>query len=126
MSAAMPQSGLSSAASALIALDNPYPQRDYQVECSTPELTCVCPVTGQPDVAPVEISYTPGPKIVELKSLKLYLWGYRDQGIHHETITNQILTDLVELLEPKAATVVTRWLVRGGITTVVTAEHGAA
>ena len=109
----------------LIALDDPYPERDYEVRATTPELTCVCPVTGQPDFATVEIAYIPDRQIVELKSLKMYLWSYRDEPVHHEAVTNRILDDLVNSIAPKQATVETRWLVRGGITTVVTARHPA-
>ena len=107
----------------VIAIDNPHPERDYEIRCETPELTCICPVTGQPDFATVVITYVPDQKIVELKSLKLYLWSYRDEGIHHERITNQILDDLVTALAPRKMTVVTDWLVRGGISTTVTASH---
>lgn len=107
----------------VIAIDNPHPERDYEIRCETPELTCICPVTGQPDFATVVITYVPDEKIVELKSLKLYLWSYRDEGIHHERITNQILDDLVATLAPRKMTVVTDWLVRGGISTTVTADH---
>ena len=109
----------------LIAIDDPYPERDYAVRATTPELTCVCPVTGQPDFATVEIAYIPDRQIVELKSLKMYLWSYRDEPVHHEAVTNRILDDLVNSIAPKQATVETRWLVRGGITTVVTARHPA-
>jgi 7-cyano-7-deazaguanine reductase len=107
----------------LVALDNPFPGRDYEVRCETPELTCLCPVTGQPDFATVTTTYVPDHKIVELKSLKLYLWSYRDEGVHHEGITNRILDDLVAALSPRSMTVVTDWLVRGGIATKVTASH---
>ncbi|MCX7620882.1 MAG: preQ(1) synthase [Acidimicrobiales bacterium] len=107
----------------LVAVENPHPGRDYEVRCETPELTCVCPITGQPDFATVTITYTPGDKIVELKSLKLYLWSYRDQGAFHEDITNRILDDLVAAIAPKRISVETRWNVRGGITTTVTARH---
>jgi 7-cyano-7-deazaguanine reductase len=107
----------------LVAVDNPHPGRDYEVRCETPELTCVCPITGQPDFATVTITYTPGDKIVELKSLKLYLWSYRDEGAFHEDITNRILDDLVAAIAPKRMTVETLWNVRGGITTTVTARH---
>ncbi|WP_419842791.1 preQ(1) synthase [Candidatus Poriferisodalis sp.] len=111
--------------SELIALDDPYPERDYEVRCTTPELTCVCPVTRQPDFATVEIAYLPNRHIVELKSLKLYLWNFRDEPVHHEAVTNRILDDLVAAIAPKQAMVQTRWLVRGGITTTVTARHPA-
>lgn len=107
----------------LVAVDNPHPGRDYEVRCETPELTCVCPITGQPDFATVTITYTPGDKIVELKSLKLYLWSYRDKGAFHEDITNRILDDLVAAIAPRRMTVETLWNVRGGITTTVTARH---
>ena len=107
----------------LIALSNQYPNRDYQVQCSTPELTCVCPVTGQPDFGTVTMTYVPDQSIVELKSLKIYLGKFRDQGIHHEGITNKILDDLVSLLSPRSMTIETDWLVRGGIRTVVKASH---
>jgi len=107
----------------LVAVDNPHPGRDYEVRCETPELTCVCPITGQPDFATVTITYTPGEKIVELKSLKLYLWSYRDEGAFHEDITNRILDDLVAAIAPKRMTVETLWNVRGGITTTVIARH---
>ncbi|MFT5530735.1 MAG: 7-cyano-7-deazaguanine reductase [Candidatus Poriferisodalaceae bacterium] len=107
----------------LVAIDNPYPDRDYEVRCETPELTAICPVTGQPDFGTVIISYVPDQKIVELKSLKLYIWSFRDQGIHHEGVTNRILDDLVEALAPRKMTVITDWLVRGGIATKVTASY---
>ena len=107
----------------LIVLENPRPGRDYEIRCETPELTCLCPVTGQPDFATVVLTYIPDELIVELKSLKMYLWSFRDEGVHHEGITNRILDDLVSALSPKTMTVVTKWLVRGGITTTVTANH---
>ncbi|MEZ5143987.1 MAG: preQ(1) synthase [Acidimicrobiales bacterium] len=107
----------------LVALDNPHPGRDYEVRCETPELTCLCPVTGQPDFAEVTITYVPDAHIVELKSLKLYLWSFRDEGHYHEDVTNRILDDLVTAIAPRRVTVVTRWNVRGGITTTVTASH---
>lgn len=110
-------------APALVALPNPRPGRQYVVTCETPELTCLCPVTGQPDFATVRISYVPAASIVELKSLKVYLWGYRDQGAYHEEVTNRILEDLVAALAPERMTVRTDWLVRGGIHTVVEVSH---
>src|SRR5216683_1801598 len=99
----------------LVALPNPHPGRDYEVRCETPEFTCVCPMTGQPDFATVAISYVPGASIVELKSLKLYLWSFRQEGVFHEHVTNRILDDLVGVLAPRRMTVTTDWLVRGGI-----------
>ncbi|HVM04776.1 MAG TPA: preQ(1) synthase [Acidimicrobiales bacterium] len=107
----------------LRAVPNPHPGRDYEVRCTTPELTCVCPVTGQPDFATVTITYVPDRSIVELKSLKAYLWSYRDEGAFHEDVTNRILDDLVAAIGPRRMTVTTDWLVRGGITTSVRAEH---
>ena len=108
----------------LIALPNPHPDRDYEVRCDTPEFTCVCPITGQPDFATVTISYIPDESIVELKSLKLYLWSFRNEGAFHEDVTNRILDDLVASLAPRRITVRTDWLVRGGIHTVVEVTRG--
>ncbi len=110
----------------LVALPNPHPGRDYLVTCETAELTCVCPMTGQPDFATVRVEYVPGPSIVELKSLKLYLWSYRDEGAFHEDVTNRVLDDLVAALEPRRLTVRTTWRVRGGIETVVEVSHPPA
>lgn len=107
----------------LLAVDNPRPGRDYEIRCESPEFTCVCPMTGQPDFATVVVSYVPDASIVELKSLKLYLWSYRDEGAFHEDITNRILDDLVAAIAPRRMKVRTLWNVRGGITTEVTAEH---
>jgi len=102
---------------------NPRPGRDYEVRCETPELTCLCPRTGQPDFATVVVTYVPDQRIVELKSLKLYLWSFRDEGHFHEDVTNRILDDLVAAVDPRRMTVETHWNVRGGITTTVTAAH---
>ena len=107
----------------LVALPNPHPGRDYEVRCTTPELTCLRPATGQPDFAELELTYVPGDHIVELKSLKTYLWSLRDEGHFHEDVTNVILDDLVAALSPRRMTVRTLWNVRGGITTTVTASH---
>lgn len=106
----------------LVALPNPHPGRDYEVRCETPEFTCVCPMTGQPDFATITITYVPGDHIVELKSLKLYLWSFRQEGAFHEDVTNRILDDLVAAISPRRMTVKTDWLVRGGIHTVVEAS----
>jgi 7-cyano-7-deazaguanine reductase len=89
-----------------------------------PEFTCLCPRTGQPDFAEIEIDYVPGPRLVELKSLKQYLWSWRDEGIFHEAITNRILDDLVRALDPAWMRVTGRFKVRGGVTTTVVAHHG--
>jgi 7-cyano-7-deazaguanine reductase len=107
----------------LVALPNPHPQRDYEVRCESPEFTCLCPITGQPDFATVTIEYVPDASIVELKTLKQYLWSYRDEGAFHEDVTNRILDDLVGAIAPRRLTVTTDWLVRGGIHTVVEARH---
>jgi 7-cyano-7-deazaguanine reductase len=105
-----------------VALPNPHPGREYEVRCDTPEFTCVCPMTGQPDFATVTVRYVPGPSIVELKSLKLYFWSFRDEGVFHEDVTNRILDDLVAAIAPRRITVTTDWLVRGGVHTVVEAS----
>jgi 7-cyano-7-deazaguanine reductase len=102
---------------------NPHPDRPYEVRCESPEFTCLCPMTGQPDFATVTVRYVPGPSIVELKSLKLYLWSYRNEGAFHEDVTNRILDDLVSAVDPRSMTVTTDWMVRGGIHTVVEATH---
>jgi len=107
----------------LVALANPHPDRDYEVECVCPEFTCVCPMTGQPDFAVFTITYTPGPCIVELKSLKLYLWSFRDEGHFHEDVTNRVLDDLVAALEPRKMNVVSVWNVRGGIATTIRVSY---
>lgn len=102
---------------------NPYPERDYTIEFTCPEFTCQCPMTGQPDFATIHITYVPDETCVELKSLKLYLWSYRNVGAFHEKVTNQIMDALVEAIRPRRARVVGDFFVRGGIKTVVTVEH---
>ena len=102
---------------------NPKTERDYEIRFDCPEFTCLCPMTGQPDFATIRIAYTPDQKCVELKSLKLYLWSFRDEGHFHEDVTNRILDDLVAAIAPRRMTVETHWNVRGGITTTVTASH---
>jgi 7-cyano-7-deazaguanine reductase len=103
---------------------NPKPDRPYEIEFDCPEFTCVCPMTGQPDFATLRIRYVPDRACVELKSLKLYLWSFRDEGHFHEAVTNRICDDLVKLLAPRFLEVVGDFNVRGGIRTVVTARHG--
>lgn len=105
--------------------DNPEPGRDYVIRFECPEFTCLCPKTGQPDFATVTIEYVPDRRCVELKSLKLYLWSFRDEGHFHEAVTNRILDDLVAVTRPRRMKVVGDFYVRGGIRTVVTAEHAA-
>ncbi|MBK8012744.1 MAG: NADPH-dependent 7-cyano-7-deazaguanine reductase QueF [Deltaproteobacteria bacterium] len=102
---------------------NPRPGRRYEIAFECPEFTCVCPMTGQPDFATIRIRYTPNARCVELKSLKLYLWSYRQEGHFHEAVTNQILDDLVASLDPIAIKVTGDFWVRGGIHTVVEAGH---
>ncbi len=110
----------------LEVFDNPSPERDYEIEFDCPEFTCLCPLTGQPDFAHFRITYVPDKLCVELKSLKLYLWSYRDEGAFHEKVTNRILDDLVAAVQPRSMTVRGEWFVRGGITTYVTVSYRAA
>ncbi len=105
---------------------NPKPGRDYVIRFACPEFTCLCPKTGQPDFATIHVEYVPDRLCVELKSWKLYLWSYRDQGAFHEAVTNQILDDLVATVAPRRMRVEAVFNVRGGITTTVVAEHGAS
>jgi D-ribulokinase len=102
---------------------NPKPDRDYLIEIETPEFTCLCPKTGQPDFATLQLEYVPDKLCVELKSLKLYIWSYRNEGHFHEKVTNTILSDLVAAIAPRYLRVQARFNVRGGLYTTVTAEH---
>jgi len=103
---------------------NPHPDRNYEVSLEIPEFTCVCPRTGQPDFATIRIRYVPDQLLVELKSIKLYIWSYRDEGAFHEDVTNRILDDVVAVAAPRWIEVVGDFSVRGGIKTVVRATHG--
>jgi 7-cyano-7-deazaguanine reductase len=105
---------------------NPNPERDYVIRFECPEFTCLCPRTGQPDFATIHVEYVPDALCVELKSWKLYLWSYRDEGAFHEAVTNKILDDLVAATRPRRARVEGDFKVRGGIATGVVAEYGAA
>jgi 7-cyano-7-deazaguanine reductase len=105
----------------LETFDNQYPGRDYVIEIVCPEFTSVCPKTGQPDFGTLTFNYTPNEKCVELKSLKLYLQQFRNQGIFYENVTNYILDDLVAVLHPRRMTLTAAFNARGGITTTVTA-----
>ncbi|MEK6608827.1 MAG: preQ(1) synthase [Myxococcota bacterium] len=105
----------------LEAVPNPAPARDYTIRIESPEFTCLCPRSGQPDFATIRVEYVPDQLIVELKSLKLYLWSYRDEGIFHEAVANRILDDLVAALRPRRMTVAADFNLRGGLHTVVTA-----
>ena len=109
----------------LETFENQFPQRDYEIEIVCPEFTSVCPKTGQPDFATLTFTYTPDQVCVELKSLKMYLQSYRNDGIFYEHITNTILDDLVQLVKPRQMKLVAAFTARGGITTNVTAVHEA-
>jgi 7-cyano-7-deazaguanine reductase len=107
----------------LESFPNPAPGRDYEIRFECPEFTCLCPRTGQPDFGTIRIRYTPDELCVELKSLKLYLWSFRDEGHFHEAVTNRILDDLVQLLAPRKMVIEADFMVRGGIHTVIEARH---
>jgi 7-cyano-7-deazaguanine reductase len=102
---------------------NPQPERDYSIRMRTAEFTCLCPKTGQPDFATLHLEYVPDQLCVELKSLKLYFWSYRDRGAFHEAVTNQILGDLVSATAPRYMRLTAEFNVRGGIYTTIVAEH---
>ncbi len=102
---------------------NPSPARDYLIHMEIPEFTCLCPKSGQPDFATLFLDYIPDRKCVELKSLKLYVWSYRNQGAFHEAVTNRMLDDLARSTQPRFMRLTARFFVRGGIFTTVTAEH---
>ncbi len=107
----------------LDTFDNPMPGRDYTIRIDIPEFTCLCPKTGQPDFATLHIEYVPDKLCVELKSLKLYVWAYREEGAFHEKVTNTILDDLVAATQPRFMRLTAKFNVRGGIYTTVVAEH---
>lgn len=107
----------------LETFENPNPNRPYEIHFLCPEFTCLCPKTGQPDFATIDIKYIPNKMCVELKSLKLYLWSFREHGAFHEAVTNEILDDLVKAIAPKKMTVTGDFWVRGGIKTIITASH---
>jgi len=107
----------------LQTFENPQPDRDYTISMDIPEFTCLCPMTGQPDFATLSIQYVPAQLCIELKSLKLYLWSFRDQGAFHEAVTNQILSDIVSVLSPRYIKLTADFNVRGGIYTSVVVEH---
>lgn len=104
---------------------NPKPSRDYTIQIETPEFTCLCPKTGQPDFATLLLEYIPDQRCVELKSWKLYLWSFRDQGGFHEDLSNRILDDLVAALDPRFMRLTAEFNVRGGVYTTVVVEHAA-
>jgi 7-cyano-7-deazaguanine reductase len=107
----------------LETFDNPQPGRDYTVRIRVPEFTCLCPKTGQPDFATLHIDYVPDRRCIELKSLKLYVWSFREEGAFHEAVTNHILDDLVAACAPRFMRLTAEFNVRGGIYTTVVAEH---
>ncbi len=110
----------------LETFENQFPDRNYEIEIVCPEFTSVCPKTGQPDFGTLTITYTPDKKCVELKSLKLYLQQFRNEGIFYEHVTNRILDDLVAVIQPRSIKVLAQFNARGGITTNVTATYEAS
>jgi 7-cyano-7-deazaguanine reductase len=109
----------------LEVFDNPQPERDYTIRMNIPEFTCLCPKTGQPDFATLKLEYVPDQLCVELKSLKLYMWSYREEGAFHEAVTNRIADDLVAATQPRFMRLTAAFWVRGGIDTTVVVEHRA-
>jgi 7-cyano-7-deazaguanine reductase len=105
---------------------NPAPDRDYTIRMTIPEFSCLCPKTGQPDFANLKLEYVPHERCVELKSLKLYIWSFRDRGAFHEAVTNEILADLAAVTAPRFLRITAEFNVRGGIYTTIVAEHRAA
>ena len=123
MSEAHPSAAPAAPSKRLETFDNPSPERDYTIRITVPEFTCLCPKTGQPDFATFYLEYVPDKLCIELKSLKLYAWSYRDEGAFHEAVTNRILDDLVTAAEPRFLRLTADWNVRGGIYTKVVVEH---
>ena len=110
----------------LETFDNPTPGRDYTIRIRLPEFTCLCPKTGQPDFATLDLEYVPEKSCIELKSLKMYIWSFRDEGAFHEAVTNEILSNLVKACEPRFMRLTAEFNVRGGVYTTVVAEHKEA
>lgn len=104
---------------------NPTPQRDYTIRMRIPEFTCLCPMTGQPDFATLYLAYVPEERCVELKSLKLYVWSFRDEGAYHEAVSNRILDDLVAATQPRFMRLSAEFWMRGGIDTTIIVDHRA-
>ncbi len=102
---------------------NPAPARDYLVHIESPEFTCLCPLTGQPDFATLVLDYVPDKLNLELKGLKLYFWSFRDRGVFHEAVTNEIVDQMVARIKPRFLRLTAKWYVRGGLFTTVIAEH---
>lgn len=107
----------------LEVFDNPNPERDYHIRIDSPEFTCLCPKTGQPDFAEIKLDYIPDQRCVELKSLKLYYWSFRDEGHFHEKVSNMIADDLISLLDPRYLKLQAIFNVRGGVYTTIEVEH---
>ncbi|MBB2486448.1 NADPH-dependent 7-cyano-7-deazaguanine reductase QueF [Mitsuaria sp. WAJ17] len=119
----MPANPPSRPSKELHVFPNPAPQRDYVIQFQVPEFTCFCPLTGQPDFAHFTIDMIADDYCVELKSLKMYMWSYRDEGAFHEKVTNTILEDIVKVTHPRFIRITAKWYVRGGIYTNVVVEH---
>jgi len=111
------------ASKTLEVFPNPNPERDYHIKIDSPEFTCLCPKTGQPDFAEIKIDYIPDELCVELKSLKLYYWSFRDEGHFHEQVTNMMASNLIEAMDPRYLKVTAIFNVRGGVYTTVEVEH---
>ena len=109
----------------LETFENPRPERDYTIRIQVPEFTCLCPKTGQPDFAEIQIEYVADQVCIELKALKMYIWSFRNQGAFHEAVSNQILSDLVQACQPRFMRITAEFNVRGGIYTTVVVEHRA-
>jgi 7-cyano-7-deazaguanine reductase len=107
----------------LQTFDNPQPGRNFTIRIDTPEFTCLCPLTGQPDFAEISIEYVPNELCIELKALKLYFWTFRERGAFHEAVTNEILNDIVKVTQPHFMRIRAEFKVRGGIYTTVIVEH---
>jgi 7-cyano-7-deazaguanine reductase len=107
----------------LEVFENPNPERNYTIKIETPEFTCLCPKTGQPDFATIKLEYIPNELCIELKSLKMYYWSFRNEGAFHEAITNSMLDDFVKMIDPRYMKVEAVFNVRGGVYTTVVAEH---
>ena len=120
---AMPVNPPTAPSKELHVFPNPAPERDYAIQFQIPEFTCLCPLTGQPDYAHFVIDMVADKRCVELKSLKMYMWSFRNEGAFHEKVTNDILTKIVAVTQPRYARITARWYVRGGIYTNVVAEH---
>lgn len=125
MATNMNPENIENSASLLEVFDNPNPGRDYSIRINIPEFTCLCPKTGQPDFATLNLEYVPDQRCIELKSLKLYVWSFRNTGAFHEAVTNQILDDLTRAVQPRFMRLSALFNTRGGIETAVVAEYRA-